>query len=239
MAQLTFSGLSSCQEFDPNVFAKQKCRGCGAQLRDHKESAIKDWEHVRAAIQADQKVSPATLILRDEKTGGELWQGGFMACKSKFVKAHNIAYVVNTAKDLDKFFVAWGKNHLPKVVKLGVEILRLNWVDAEDQRLYKETKYDQLMESSRGIHKFLSQGKSVLVHCAQGKSRSSAVTVAYLMARDKADAKKSLEYLKSKRSMAQPNNFFMKQLCEYEGSKELEELRRELLAGEGKSGFAQ
>mmetsp|Transcript_11681 Transcript_11681/g.28779 ORF Transcript_11681/g.28779 Transcript_11681/m.28779 type:complete len:230 (-) Transcript_11681:175-864(-) len=225
MDQLTFSGRSKCEAFEPNIFARQKCRACGAQLRDHKREAVKDVGHIQAAIEADSKSTPASLVYCDEKTGSKLWQGGFMACRVKFLKAHKIESVVNTAKNLDSFFVKWGKRELPKVKERGVEILDLGWIDSESQNLWREEKFDQLVQSAKFIDAAMSNEKSVLVHCAQGKSRSSAATIAFLMSKCGTSADESLKMLKDKRKMAQPNANFMKQLVEFEKSSALAKLR--------------
>ena len=127
--QLTFSSKSSCSEFEPNRFAPQKCCACGAHLRDHKESAVQDQKHIVAALQAGSKANPGTLIYKDAKTGGALFQGGFLACTPRFVKKYKIKRVVNTAKGLDTFFVAWKKS-LTRVIDSGIPILNLDWIDA-------------------------------------------------------------------------------------------------------------
>jgi protein-tyrosine phosphatase len=60
------------------------------------------------------------------------------------------------------------------------------------------------------------QNGNVLVHCRKGRSRSSSVVVAYLMYKQKLSLKDSLQLVKEKRSIAEPNEGFMKQLQNYE-----------------------
>ena len=76
------------------------------------------------------------------------------------------------------------------------------------------------------IHDALVEdNKSVLVHCAQGKSRSATIAVAYL-AKFGTDSTKgtltvaeSLKLVQSQRRMAEPNPSFMTQLLEMEKKK--------------------
>lgn len=56
----------------------------------------------------------------------------------------------------------------------------------------------------------------VLVHCAEGISRSVSIVCAYLMHTQKWTPTKALMYVKSKRTVADPNFGFVKQLHEYE-----------------------
>ena len=68
------------------------------------------------------------------------------------------------------------------------------------------------------IHKMrVKEGKSVLVHCAQGKSRSTTLVLAYLMVLNRTNLKtpKSCE---TKRRMAEPNKNFMKRLKNFENN---------------------
>ena len=56
----------------------------------------------------------------------------------------------------------------------------------------------------------------VLVHCAQGVSRSSTAIAVFLMCKLKIEAKKVVDYLKFKRHMVEPNSGFWAQLLKVE-----------------------
>eukprot|EP01047_Picozoa_sp_COSAG01_P067968 COSAG01_NODE_9714_length_2363_cov_8.026060_1_plen_317_part_00 len=58
----------------------------------------------------------------------------------------------------------------------------------------------------------------MLVHCAQGKSRSGTVSVAYVAATLGLSVEKSLELVQRGRRMAHPNHNFMQQLLAFERS---------------------
>ncbi|KAF5364646.1 hypothetical protein D9758_005571 [Tetrapyrgos nigripes] len=59
---------------------------------------------------------------------------------------------------------------------------------------------------------------NVLVHCAEGISRSSSVVAAFLIALYGWTPYQAVEYIKSKRNVAEPNFGFVKQLQEYSQS---------------------
>lgn len=55
----------------------------------------------------------------------------------------------------------------------------------------------------------------VLVHCAEGISRSVSVVAAYLMAQYGWSPKDAIGYIKERRAVANPNFGFVQQLHEY------------------------
>ena len=66
---------------------------------------------------------------------------------------------------------------------------------------------------------FIEQGlKSgvVLVHCAQGRSRSATIVLMYLMRSKRITFKKALSYLKERHKNADPNQGFCNQLKQYQ-----------------------
>jgi protein-tyrosine phosphatase len=67
--------------------------------------------------------------------------------------------------------------------KLGIignnnpEGCRLEWTDTHDQKLYRDQPWDTLTEAVLFIEDARKRGGNVVVHCAQGKSRSTTVVV--------------------------------------------------------------
>jgi protein-tyrosine phosphatase len=57
---------------------------------------------------------------------------------------------------------------------------------------------------------------NVLVHCAAGISRSSAILISYMMRKYGLDYDIAFEMVRQKRSCVQPNSGFERQLREYE-----------------------
>ncbi|GAB5358964.1 hypothetical protein AAMO2058_000504300 [Amorphochlora amoebiformis] len=62
------------------------------------------------------------------------------------------------------------------------------------------------------IHQARLTGGSVLVHCMQGVSRSSAMVISYIMASQEMKFQEAFAYLKSKRWRVHPNPGFQEQL---------------------------
>lgn len=66
------------------------------------------------------------------------------------------------------------------------------------------------------IDKALEEGKSVLVHCMAGISRSATIVISYIMKKFSWCYEKSLIFVKDKRAGIMPNCGFEKQLRKYE-----------------------
>lgn len=64
-------------------------------------------------------------------------------------------------------------------------------------------------------NKFIDQGVT-LVHCRAGVSRSASIVVAYLMKTYGWNLDRALSYVKSKRSIINPNKGFLQQLKNYD-----------------------
>ena len=70
-------------------------------------------------------------------------------------------------------------------------------------------------EATHFIKRGLKNG-NVLIHCFAGISRSSAITIAYMMEADNNDWKHCLKMLKKNRPLCNPNPGFRKGLEEYQ-----------------------
>lgn len=90
-------------------------------------------------------------------------------------------------------------------------VKRLDIEDTEDVNLMQH--FD---ETNAFIDDAVSQNQGVLVHCIAGISRSVTCVVAYLMKKNKWDAHEAIEFVRSKRPVANPNTGFREQLeCYY------------------------
>jgi len=77
----------------------------------------------------------------------------------------------------------------------------------------KDEKISQyFFEVHNIINKALAENKNVIVHCAAGISRSSSLVIAYLMIENRWSYEEAYNYVKSKRSIINPNIGFVKQL---------------------------
>lgn len=157
-------------------------------------------------------------IYPSEILEGALYQGSAsQASDYRIIKNLHITHVVNaTANSPDAF-----SNILC--------YLRLRLSDDAQQDLVKA-----LPLASNFIHKALRSEPSgrVLVHCSMGKSRSSALTLAFLMEHRRWSLLHALRWLKERRACTAPNINFLQQLLSYEemlfGSRltSLDEIRR-------------
>lgn len=67
----------------------------------------------------------------------------------------------------------------------------------------------------------VEEGNKILVHCMAGVSRSVSLVTYYLMKKNCSDFDKTLESVKQKRSIANPNSSFATQLRTYHRKREL------------------
>jgi hypothetical protein len=66
------------------------------------------------------------------------------------------------------------------------------------------------------IEESIAAGRSVLVHCGAGRSRSATICAAYLMRKQRINAKAAIQFLLERRSCVSPNEGFWRQLCAFE-----------------------
>lgn len=216
-SQLTFTCNAKCTEFRPNIFRKERCRNCSQLINEHDPKYVSD-DHLKMALESLSK-PPASLILSPSncnKIKGNLYLGGFQSSSINFVKQEKITHIVNTAKDLHKFYVRWGREVKQLEDSKTVKFLHVGWLDSMEQLLYKHKKWDQLQEAIDFIVDALTNGGNVVVHCAQGKSRSATVVIACVMVLLEMNFEDALKFVQEKRSVAQPNPNFVKQLKEFE-----------------------
>ena len=83
------------------------------------------------------------------------------------------------------------------------------WKDSDSQVLSPA----DLEGCIKHIHSQRLRGSGVLIHCVMGRSRSAALTVAYLCALEKGKSvKECVEIVKAAREQAQPREVFVAQL---------------------------
>ena len=96
------------------------------------------------------------------------------ATKKSHLQARGITQVINCAKYKPSFkTVEQQVRRMEKGKKISV--LRLKWKDKSTQRLIG------LVLAVRSVFYAAKKGLNVLIHCAQGKSRSGSVMIAYMM----------------------------------------------------------
>jgi len=233
--QLTFTCKSSCTKFVVNHWrlnaanAEVVCKECPSLFIDHDPNSVTEEDVAMFLAHQEAKLGANCII--DEQGLGQVWLGGRTASIEPFVKEHHISAVVN-ASDLHTIprrdFQTWAKK-VEELEKGGLlTVMRLGWADEITTKLYREKPWDQLEQSIHFIHQYRVAGKNVVVHCAQGKSRSATVVIAYLMVVKNLTYLDALKIVQQKRPIALPNQGFEGQLKEFEKSTVVVELRSRL-----------
>ena len=200
--QLTFSGENANPLFVPNRF-KPDMGEDGRKITSYHRYAVKEELHAKAAVETacastpsvvvgaaglvetfeedDEGLSSSAISTKtaagvSQTGGGAVYQGGFKVVgNARFLREKKVSLVVNTARNLGDFFPKF--NRMVASAKAGgAEFLELGWLDDERQVV----SADDLSRAVRAVHAARQKGGSVVVHCAQGRSRSGTVSVAYV-----------------------------------------------------------
>lgn len=141
-----------------------------------------------------------------EVLDGFLFQGNGMAGVSKRLQvASGVTAIVNVTKEISS---RKSLKHISKKNYLQIKV-----VDVPHAR---DALAAELSSSSDFIAKQKEKNGKVLVHCAMGISRSSTVTLAYLVTKEGFSLKEAWLLLKTRRPIAAPNNGFWQALIELE-----------------------
>ncbi len=218
MDQVQFLGILPCTEFRLHKLllnvknANVVCVDCGGPLLDHSAAAASE-DDVLAYLSHAEGHDGGNLLVKAGEGLGELWCGGRGSSLRPFVTRHKIGAVVNASNlhlENRRDFVEWSKKVQALEIEGLIEVLRLGWQDTEQQEL------SGLETAVRFIHDHRLRGVNVVCHCAQGKSRSGAVVVAYLMAKHKISFEEGLQLAKRSRALIEPNSNFAHQLKKQE-----------------------
>jgi protein-tyrosine phosphatase len=131
--------------------------------------------------------------------------------------------------------------HTAQLAARGVGYVSMGWMDNVSQRIAPE----QLAACIRLIHRARlvpiscrcradtdmagpMRCASVLVHCSQGRSRSAALVTAYIAAVQGVSVAAALQLVQARRSIANPNIGFQRQLMALEQTGFFRALHREL-----------
>ncbi|XP_069028976.1 protein phosphatase Slingshot homolog 1 [Embiotoca jacksoni] len=111
-----------------------------------------------------------------------------------------VGYILNVTREIDNFFPGMFSYHNVRVYDEDATDLLAHWNDT----------YNFIVKAKKNNSK-------CLVHCKMGVSRSASTVIAYAMKEFGWSLEKAYNFVKQKRSIAQPNAGFMRQLAEYEG----------------------
>ena len=131
---------------------------------------------------------------------GKLYQGrGDQATNKTVVKNLKVTHIVNVCTE--------HRNAFPE------EITYLN-INVEDLNSSSLKMY--FRKCCDFIRNAFDEDGCVLVHCNLGMSRSSTMSLCYLMESRHWSLKEAYDFMKSKRQAVKPNRSFLRQLCEFE-----------------------
>lgn len=114
---------------------------------------------------------------------------------------NNIKYIINCTNTVSNYF----ENNS------SLTYLRIPIDDTYNQHI--EQYFDMTYNT---IEQAIKENKNVLVHCHAGVSRSVTIVIAYLMRKNNLTYEQARTFVKSKRSIIDPNPDFVKSLQEFE-----------------------
>lgn len=131
---------------------------------------------------------------------GKLYQGrGDQATNKTVVKNLKVTHIVNVCTE--------HRNAFPDdITYLNINVEDLN---SSCLNLYFRKCCDFMKNA-------FDEDGCVLVHCNLGMSRSSTMSLCYLMESRHWSLKEAYDFMKSKRQAVKPNRSFLRQLCEFE-----------------------
>lgn len=226
MDQVCFTGESSCSSFRGHMLKLNFCTNCNKDIVKHKKDVVAKEDLLKALEYSQKGMMIPSLILPKDDVHGALYLGGFKTVTNeKFIKEADVKGVVNTAgKGLFKFFgPKFERNYHASIETHHITLKVFEWVDA----IRFDIPESDLSEAVKFIKEQRKNG-AVLVHCAQGKSRSSTAVVAYLMTIMKIGWEDALKFVQERRKMADPNMHFRYILEMFEKSDTLEALRNSM-----------
>jgi protein-tyrosine phosphatase len=114
------------------------------------------------------------------------------SCNKEFILNNNIQTIVCVTMEEPFFKYDPNMSH--------VNFLHIPLIDS-----CSETIHDHFISFSDFIEEQINLGKSTLVHCHMGISRSATLICSYLIAKKNMTVRESIKFLKDKRSQVEPN----------------------------------
>ena len=132
----------------------------------------------------------------------KIFLGSYLSAKNyQELEKKNIKYILNCASECQNLF----ENKNIKYLKL----------DIKDQNDFPIENFFE--QGSQFIQESINNNDgNILIHCMEGKSRSTSILMAYLIKYKNENTNSAYKILKAKRKLTMPNLGFMYKLREYE-----------------------
>jgi protein tyrosine phosphatase len=146
------------------------------------------------------------LPMENKKGAHEIIEGLYLggldsATNIEFLEEKSIKFVLSI---LDE----------PDIPTIPLDTIKHKVIIAEDNKTQNLIQYFD--EAHESIDNNLRDGNNVLVHCAEGVSRSATIIISYLMKKHNKTVNEAHALVKGARSKISPNIGFKKQLISYE-----------------------
>eukprot|EP00993_Chasmostoma_nieuportense_P003437 NODE_4153_length_834_cov_28.394625_g3995_i0.p1 GENE.NODE_4153_length_834_cov_28.394625_g3995_i0~~NODE_4153_length_834_cov_28.394625_g3995_i0.p1 ORF type:complete len:254 (+),score=43.01 NODE_4153_length_834_cov_28.394625_g3995_i0:61-762(+) len=131
--------------------------------------------------------------------------GGHPCLRRSVLESLGIKYVLNCALELHHGpWVRWAT-----LKQAGIQVRHLDWDDLPSQRILPSK---HTAEALKWMQSIIDKGGKVLVNCAAGRSRSTSMVMAHLIANQGLSFEHALNVVTHAHSLAEPNPAFCRQL---------------------------
>mmetsp|Transcript_29043 Transcript_29043/g.81251 ORF Transcript_29043/g.81251 Transcript_29043/m.81251 type:complete len:217 (+) Transcript_29043:179-829(+) len=149
---------------------------------------------------------------------------------------HRILQGGEDVLDDEAFFKEHGISHVMSICHRTIGSTARTEANIPEDNIYFIREMDThstnlsqyFVKTTKFIHEARKKGGNVYVHCSAGISRSSTITLAYMMTFYDRPLDELLPRLEHRRSCVNPNHGFMRQLLEWHSDPRRQALRAEL-----------
>ena len=182
-----------------------RCADCARDIREHSREEVMDEQLL--AVMNTQDDGRASVIFPGELSVGS-YKSALAACRDPSAVA-----ILNTAGQKLHAFMPLTRAPFEALRSMTPpRLLDMEWEDSEEFALDLRDIVDALAWARTHV----AAGRTVLINCAQGKSRSGTMAVAYVVAKLKVTVDEALARVRTNRPMVQPNPTFLKALRSFE-----------------------
>mmetsp|Transcript_27193 Transcript_27193/g.81904 ORF Transcript_27193/g.81904 Transcript_27193/m.81904 type:complete len:313 (-) Transcript_27193:41-979(-) len=179
---------------------------CGCDIREHAREEVTD-EQLLQVLNCQDDGKPS-IVLPNELAVGS-YKAALAICKAD--PATNRAVLNCAGQRLHSFLPATRKEFDRLRGESPPRLLDLEWEDSESFAIPLE----DIVRGLAWMREHVAAGRMVVVNCAQGKSRSGTMAVAYVMAKYKLSVSDALARVRASRPLVDPNPTFVKALLAF------------------------